>query len=123
MIFKQQFTYEDRQREGTRITTRYPDRVPIIVERKESSYNKISGDKVPDIDKHKFLVPRDLTVGQFIYVIRKRIKLGPEQALFLFIGQSNTIPPTNMLLGTIYNNHMDPDLFLYIYYCGENTFG
>ena len=46
---------------------------------------------IPDIDKKKYLVPADLTVGQFHYVIRKRIKLAPEKALFLFC--SNSIPP------------------------------
>ena len=46
---------------------------------------------IPDIDKKKYLVPADLTVGQFHYVIRKRIQLAPEKALFLFC--SNTIPP------------------------------
>jgi GABA(A) receptor-associated protein len=30
---------------------------------------------IATIDKKKYLVPADLTVGQFVYVIRKRIKL------------------------------------------------
>lgn len=30
---------------------------------------------IPEIDKRKYLVPADLTVGQFVYVIRKRIML------------------------------------------------
>jgi GABA(A) receptor-associated protein len=42
------------------------------------------------------LVPADLTVGQFHYVIRKRIKLAPEKALFLFC--SNSIPPNGALV-------------------------
>ena len=29
---------------------------------------------VPELDKKKYLVPSDLTVGQFVYVIRKRVK-------------------------------------------------
>ena len=41
-------------------------------------------DDIPDIDKKKYLVPCDLTVGQFVYVIRKRIKLKPEKALFIY---------------------------------------
>jgi hypothetical protein len=31
-------------------------------------------------------------VGQFVYVIRKRIKLSPEKAIFIFI--NNILPPT-----------------------------
>lgn len=41
-------------------------------------------------------MPADLTVGQFHYVIRKRIQLAPEKALFLFC--SNTIPPNGECL-------------------------
>ena len=79
------------------------------------------GKNIPDIDKHKFLVPNDLTVGQFLYVIRKRIKLNQEQALFIYI--NNIIPSTNQLISQIYNEYSDPDGFLYVQYAGENTFG
>jgi len=37
-------------------------------------------------------VPADLTVGQFVYVIRKRIRVSPEQAIFMFV--RNVLPPT-----------------------------
>jgi hypothetical protein len=32
-------------------------------------------------------VPQDLTVGQFVYVIRKRIKLPAEKAIFIFVDE------------------------------------
>lgn len=47
---------------------------------------------IPTIDKKKYLVPADLTVGQFVYVIRKRIKLSPEKAIFIFVNE--ILPPT-----------------------------
>ena len=75
---------EKRKSEAERIRAKYPDRVPVICEKADRS-------DIPDIDKKKYLVPADLTVGQFHYVIRKRIKLAPEKALFLFC--SNSIPP------------------------------
>lgn len=37
-------------------------------------------------------MPADLTVGQFVYVIRKRIKVSPEKAIFMFV--RNVLPPT-----------------------------
>ena len=40
-------------------------------------------------------MPSDLTVGQFVYVIRKRIKLSPERAIFIFI--DNKLPPSGTL--------------------------
>jgi GABA(A) receptor-associated protein len=42
----------------------------------------------------RYLVPADLTVGQFIYVVRKRIKLSPEKAIFVFV--KDTLPPTGI---------------------------
>ena len=100
--------------DAERILTRYPDRIPIIV-------NKQDGCIVPDIDKKKYLVPKDLTLGQFIYIIRKRIKLEPEQALFLFI--NGKVYPNSDPISVIYNNNKNDDKFLYITYSGENTFG
>ena len=73
------------------------------------------------IDKKKYLVPNDITVGQFVYVIRKRLVVPPEKAIFLFI--NGILPPTASLLGSIYDEYKDPDHFLYITYSGENTFG
>ena len=40
----------------------------------------------------RYLVPAELTVGQFVYVVRKRIKLSAEKAIFVFV--SNVLPPT-----------------------------
>ena len=40
----------------------------------------------------RYLVPADLTVGQFVYVVRKRINLSPEKAIFIFV--KNILPPT-----------------------------
>ncbi|KAL9298962.1 putative autophagy protein Atg8 ubiquitin [Arabidopsis thaliana] len=103
-----------RQAEAARIREKYPDRIPVIVERAEKS-------DVPDIDKKKYLVPADLTVGQFVYVVRKRIKLSPEKAIFIFV--KNILPPTAAIMSAIYEEHKDEDGFLYMSYSGENTFG
>lgn len=57
--------------------------------------------RVADLDKKKYLVPSDLTVGQFYFLIRKRIHLRPEDALFFFV--NNVIPPTSTTMGAIYH--------------------
>ena len=56
--------------------------------------------KISDLDKQKYLVPSDLTVGQFYFLIRKRIHLRPEDALFFFV--NNIIPPTSATMGSLY---------------------
>uniref|UniRef100_A0A453D003 Autophagy-related protein n=1 Tax=Aegilops tauschii subsp. strangulata TaxID=200361 RepID=A0A453D003_AEGTS len=70
---------------------------------------------------YRYLVPADLTVGQFVYVVRKRIKLSAEKAIFIFV--KNTLPPTAALMSAIYEENKDEDGFLYMTYSGENTFG
>lgn len=71
-------------------SARYPDRLPCIVER---ALNR--GASVPQLDKSKFLVPADLTVGQLVFVIRRRLTLPPEQALFLYVNA--TLPSSTLL--------------------------
>ncbi|KAI7877835.1 microtubial binding protein [Lichtheimia hyalospora FSU 10163] len=112
--FKDEHPFDKRKAEAERIRQKYPDRIPVICEKVEKS-------DIPIIDKKKYLVPSDLTVGQFVYVIRKRIKLGPEKAIYIFVNE--ILPPTSGLMSAIYEEHKDEDGFLYITYSGENTFG
>ena len=105
---------EDRVEQYKRVTESYPNRIPVIVERAPSA-------DVPVIDKCKYLVPGDLTVAQFLCLIRKRIKLANDQALFIYV--NGTLPATSAMLGTIYEEHKDEDGFLYVVYTGESSFG
>ncbi|OAV88395.1 hypothetical protein PTTG_12346, partial [Puccinia triticina 1-1 BBBD Race 1] len=83
-----QGTRKKRKAEAERIRQKYPDRIPVICEKADRT-------DIPTIDKKKYLVPSDLTVGQFVYVIRKRIKLAPEKAIFIFVDE--VLPPTAAL--------------------------
>jgi len=114
--FKHTYSFDDRLRESTRIINMYPDRIPIICER----FEKASRD-CPFIDKKKYLIPPDLTVGQFIHIIRNRLNFPREKALFLFIDE--IIPYTSQQISSYYHIYREPDGFLYIYYTLENTFG
>lgn len=96
---------DKRKTESDRIRQKYTDRIPCIVSKSEKS-------DVPQIDKTKYLVPCDLTVGQFVYVIRKRINLPPEKAIFVFV--NNVLPPSSCLMSLLYEEHRDEDGFLYI---------
>ena len=74
-----------------------------------------------EIDKRKYLVPKDLNINQFTFIIRKRINLDPSQAIFIMI--DNTLCPSNTTVGEIYEDKHDKDGFLYVTYSSENTFG
>jgi GABA(A) receptor-associated protein len=112
--FREENNLEQRKSEAEKIRNKYPDRIPVVVERVPNS-------QIPEIDKRKFLVPNDISVAQFMWIIRKRIQLPSEKAIFLFVNK--TIPQSSSTMGQIYTNFKDEDGFLYIAYSGENTFG
>lgn len=113
--FKMQNSYEKRKDESTRLKTKFPDKIPVILEKAESSL-------LPNIDKQKFLMQKDVTIGQFLYIIRSNIKLDASEAIFLIIN-NNTVPATSSTIGEVYNNHGDKDGFLYISYSAQQTYG
>lgn len=114
--YKDLYTFEERRAESERVMRKFPDRIPIICERA-----LFAKPDCPYIDKSKYLVPRDLIVGQLMYVLRKRLKLEPHQALYLFAG---TMLPCNVLrIDALHHLQKDDDQFLYLTYSLENTFG
>jgi GABA(A) receptor-associated protein len=112
--FQRQYTFEERKSEADRILAKYPDKIPIIVELGRNS-------NLSPLDKQKYLVPYDLSVAQFMFMIRKRLKLSQEQAMFLFI--NDKLPITSQLLSILYPANKSDDGFLYITLMGETTFG
>lgn len=106
--------FKKRCEESKRIMSKYPDRIPVIV-------NKNNRSNIRDIDKKKYLVPQDMNIGQFTYIIRKNLKLDKSEALFVTI--NNRLIPTNNPISEIYKNHKNDDGFLYVVYSSENTFG
>jgi len=113
--FKTKYDFETRKKESDKIKTKYPNRFPIIV-------NKAKQCDLDNIERSKFLVPGELTIGQFMCILRKRIKLSDAESLFLFINNS-TLPVSSSIISSVYEEHSEDDGFLYISYCNENVFG
>tara|TARA_Y100001980_G_C14555862_1_gene345458 strand:- start:1438 stop:1782 length:345 start_codon:yes stop_codon:yes gene_type:complete len=111
--YKKINNFEYRFNESNRILNKYKDKYPLIVEK--------SKDCIYDIQKNKYLVPKDIKIHQLQFIIRKRLDIKKSEALFIYI--NNTIPPSNSLISEIYDNLKDEDGFLYITYSNENTFG
>lgn len=120
--------YKDKT-QSSLILKMYPDKIPVIVERLNTSEPTIK-----ELKNKKYLVPPDMTIGQFLFtIIRPRIELRVEQALFCFVTERKqnifnstfhfTIPPASSLISIVYKIHKDEDGFLYLHYSGENTFG
>jgi GABA(A) receptor-associated protein len=113
--FKNKHSFKQRKLDCDQILLKYPDRIPVLCEKHPYSKN------APDIDKHKYLVGYDLTIGQFMLVIRKRMNVKPEVGLYMFI--NGTIYSNSTFLQELYLDFRDYDGFLYIEYDVENTFG
>ena len=71
------------------------------------------------MDKTKYLIPRDFTVSQFSLLIRTKIQLNSEEALFLLAKEKYSIVGETRL-GDIYERYSNKDDgFLYIVYAEE----
>ena len=114
MEFKKQFPLYQRLQESAKVLYEYPDKVPVVCEKDNRLHNC-------DIKKRKYLVAKDLTIGQFMYIIRNQIEMKSSMGLFLFT--NGTIPSSSEKMGSIYNKYKDNDGYLYVNYAFENTFG
>lgn len=111
--FRQRLTEEQRRHEFSRVSSKLGTFVPVILER--------GSEEAPHIDKEKYLVPVDLTVTQFAFVVRKRLQLNASDALFLMV-DGNLCTGTRTV-ASVYDAYRAADGFLYVTYSMENTFG
>ncbi|PON46930.1 Autophagy protein Atg8 ubiquitin-like [Trema orientale] len=94
--FKQEYSFDDRLEESKNIIAKYPDRVPVVIER----YSRTD---LPEMEK------------------KNRLHLSPGKALFVFV--KNTLPQTASCMDSVYETYKDEDGFLYMCYSSEKTFG
>ena len=96
-----------------RLKTKYPDRVPIIV--------VIPSNCPFKLPKRKFLSPGNLSIVEFLVVIRSHLKVNSDQGIYLYF--SNKLLPSSMLLSEVYKQYKDPSGFLIAHLELESTFG
>lgn len=102
---------EDKQ--SLQKITRNDNYLPIIINVQEQSVK---------IKKLKFLVMKCSNASGLFDVIRKRIGLTPEKAMFLFI--KNTLVNNSKTVGEIYEEYGDKENKVLVFCLKlENTFG
>jgi len=102
------------QETADKILQKYKKRIPVLV-----------WEQGPGIDmkKRKFIVPVDITLGQFLYVLRKQIKnITDADGIYIFITGHNVMIPVGDLMSCIYKQYNDNG-FLRLTVTKENTFG
>ena len=105
-----------RKQNCDKIKQQFPDKIPIICEKDPKS-------EINNIDKTKYLVPNDLTVAQFSFMIRKRLQL-PENEAFFLLAKGRYTLTGDMNLIDVYKKYSDSeDGFLYIAYASKVIWG
>ena len=111
--FEKKHSLEERKKASVSLKTNHSDRIPVILCRGSNG--------LPLLDRTKYLVPRDTTMGKFMAEIRKTLILSEFNALFLFV--NDVLVPAGSIMSDVYEKHQAADGFLYISYHSENTFG
>ena len=87
--------FNDRIIESQELLTKHPDKIPVIVNCSNNIF----------LDKRKYLVPSDLNCSKFLFILRKRIKINPEEALFMFV--KNILLISSTTIGDVYNTAVE----------------
>jgi microtubule-associated protein 1 light chain len=114
--FKQRKSFASRRDEVAGIRAKFPSKIPVIVER----YHKEKS--LPMLDKTKFLVPQELTLSQFVTIIRNRMSLSPTQSFYLIVN-NKSLASMSTTLQEVYKEEKDEDGFLYMTYASQEMFG
>ncbi len=114
--FKNNYNLEKRLRQYEKIKIEFPTKIPIILERASNcTLNKII--------KSKYILSYDLTMSEFMNIIRDKLEIEPERGLF-FLANGKYSLSGNDILGDIYEKYKDiEDGFLYINYSEEVIYG
>jgi GABA(A) receptor-associated protein len=113
LTFKEKHTFDARLKEVLRVRAKYPRHLPVVVEG--------AGKGIPELKQKKYLVSMKLTMGELMFVLRKRMQVEASQALYLMVG--NYLPASTALVTQVYEQHKESDGYLYLTYRAESAFG
>ncbi|XP_054579213.1 gamma-aminobutyric acid receptor-associated protein-like 2 [Eptesicus fuscus] len=90
-MFREDHALAHRCVESAEIRAKHPHWGPVIV-------GKVSGSQRVDIDKRKDLVPSDLSVARSTRIVRTRVQLPSEKAVFPV---DKTVPQASLTVGSL----------------------
>uniref|UniRef100_A0A914WH20 Uncharacterized protein n=2 Tax=Plectus sambesii TaxID=2011161 RepID=A0A914WH20_9BILA len=115
--YKQRKSFEIRRSEADEIMRRFPDKIPILIERFKNET------VLPQIDKMKFLVPADVTAGQLILLVRERLKVTSSQTSMYLLVNGRQLPCVTITTREMYEQYHDKDGFVYLSYSSHECYG
>ncbi|XP_032881828.1 microtubule-associated proteins 1A/1B light chain 3C-like [Amblyraja radiata] len=114
--FKHRKPFAARKGESTLIRSKYPQKVPVIVERYPGEVYLSS------LERTKYLVPQDVIMGHFNAIIRNRLALTSSQTIYLVV-KNRSLTNMSATIGEVDQEFKDSDGFLYISYASQEMFG
>jgi GABA(A) receptor-associated protein len=95
-----------------KLLIKHPDRIPVII--------KCRGNRIDDeLKKRKYLVPRTLTISEFMLKLHPCLPARKNRALFLFSEKNNVLLCGSQSIGALETTNGAVVLVL----CEENAFG
>ena len=113
--YKKAKTLEERKAEYKKVIEEHPGKIGIICEKSPKSLIK-------DIEKNKYLIGEELNLAQFNKIIRRKLGMKQEEALFFLVNGKVSITGCDPM-NEIYEKYKDKDGFLYIAYASEEVWG
>lgn len=92
------------------LIAKYPDRVPVIINSEL-------------VSKHKYLVPMDMNIGQFLFIVRNYIKDKTKAEEGYYLMTKNSMPNSSSSILDVYSRYKNEDLALYMDLKKESVFG
>uniref|UniRef100_T1KZB4 Autophagy-related protein n=1 Tax=Tetranychus urticae TaxID=32264 RepID=T1KZB4_TETUR len=114
--YKERKDFAARKTECETLKAKYENKIPVIIER----YNKERHLNL--MEKTKFLVPGDLYVSKLLMIIRDKVRVNENQAIYL-VADNKTILTMTKTMAEVYQEHKDEDGFVYITYASQSVFG
>ena len=116
-MFKYQVenTLEKRREAFSQISSKCPDKLPIIIEHKPAA-------NYPKFQISRMLCPAEFTMQQFVSLVRRRTKLPKENALFAMANGKDLIAGGSLMVKE-YRKHKSKDGFLYILFSDHEAMG
>uniref|UniRef100_A0A8C6XW54 Uncharacterized protein n=1 Tax=Naja naja TaxID=35670 RepID=A0A8C6XW54_NAJNA len=111
--FQHQKPFASWQNKVVAIQIRFPYELLVILER----YSKEK--MLPALNRVKFLVPQDFTMGQFVAIIWNWMGLKSMQVFYFLVDSNNSLVNMSITVADVYATDKDEDSFLYMTYASQ----
>ena len=113
-FIKNQETFTEEYSEKLR--KQHSNRIPVLV------WNVVSEDLDFTGSTRRFMVQSETTLGQLLFILRKRFTLRADEGMFVFVGKNNIMVSNSEIIGILFEKYAD-DGFLRLTLSKESTFG